>query len=117
MADREEPRFTPPYRGAARATSAPDWFVREAVKVFGLALSDVAVFYAIADNLDSDGASRTAVSLIADRLDIRRQTASDAIARLVGYGLLIELDPKRSGAIMRYAIPRHRPLTRAELPV
>lgn len=117
MAERDEPRFTPPYRKTSRATSAPGWFIREAVGVFKLELSDIAVFYAIADNLDAGGVSRTAVSLIASRVGVRRQTVSDAIARLVEHRLLVELDPRRSGAIMRYAIPRDRPPSRDELPI
>lgn len=85
--------------------------------MFDLTTPDVAVFLAIADNLDGRGVSRTATSLIVDRAGISRSTAVGSLSRLLSHGLLLELDEKRSGAIMRYAIPRDRPLSRAELPI
>lgn len=118
MAKRDEPRFTPQYRSAAHAATtgvAPHWFLREAVGVFGLGLPHIAAFFVIADNLDADGVSRTATGLIVDRAGMSRSTAVKAVATLLEHRLIIELDEKRSGAIMRYAIPRDRPLSRREV--
>lgn len=118
MAKRDEPRFTPQYRSAAQAATtgvAPHWFLREAVEIYALKLSDIAAFFAVADNLSADGVSRTANSLIERRTGMSLSTVKLAVARLVDHGLLIELDEKRSGAAMRYAIPKDRPLTRREI--
>lgn len=118
MAEWEEPRFTPQHRSAAQAATAlvaPRWFLREAVGTYGLTSADIAVFFAVVDNLDAGGVSRTATSLIVDRTRMSRATVVKSLTTLIGHGLLLELDEKRSGAIMRYAIPRDRPLTRREI--
>jgi|SRR5690606_33297442 len=118
MGDRDLTRFTPQHRSAAHAattTSAPRWFLREAVGVFALSSSDIVVFFAIADNLDSAGVSRTANSLITRRTGMSRTTVVKSLATLIDLGLIVELDEKRSGAIMRYAIPAQRPLTHREI--
>lgn len=105
--------YTPDHRNsaqAARSASIPRWFLREAIRAFELSVYDQAAFLQIADNLDASGASRTATSLIAERAQISRQTAITSVARLLELRLIVELDPKRNGAIMRYGIPRDMPI-------
>lgn len=112
MAEGHEPRYLPQHRNstqAARSTVAPRWFIREAVQVYELGISDIAVFYAIADNLNADGISRSSNTLIATRARLHRETVGEAVARLVEHRLLLELDERRAGAIMRYAIPEEMP--------
>ena len=105
--------YTPDHRSSAQAAgsaSIPRWFLREAVVAFELSAYDQIVFVQIADNLDATGSSRTATSLIAERAQISRQTAVTSIARLLELRLIVELEPKRNGAIMRYGIPRDMPI-------
>lgn len=105
-------RYLPQHRNttqAARSTVAPRWFIREAVQMYELVGSDIAVFYAIADNLSAEGVSRSSNTLLAQRTKLDRGTVGDAVARLVRHRLVLELDEKRNGAIMRYGIPEEMP--------
>ncbi len=113
MADRVEPLFTPKFN----SSHLPRWFIREAVAVFGLRGSDVKAFLVIADNLDSQGASRTSTTTITSRGGMSRSTAVESLERLIAFRLVIELDEKRSGRMMRYGIPRERPPAPGELPI
>lgn len=105
--------FTPRYD----SSHLPRWFIREAVSAFGLHGSDVKVFLVIADNLSADGVSKTSTTAITTRGDMSRSTAVESLERLIGYELIVELDEKRSGRMMRYGIPRHRPPAPGELPI
>lgn len=107
MAKRERPRFIPPRLGKRdfdRTATIPRWFLREAVTAFGLSPYDIAAFCIIADNLDADGASRTAVTLIATRGGMSEGGAAKAVERLIAADLIHTLDSPRKGHIMRYAI-------------
>lgn len=108
-----EPLFTPKYH----SSHLPRWFIREAVAIFGLRGSDVKVFLVIADNLDAQGASRTSTTAITTRGGMSRSTAVESLDRLIAFRLIIELDEKRSGRMMRYGIPRERPPAPGELPI
>lgn len=114
MAERRIPAlFLPNYRSAdqaARAMMAPHWFVREAVGLFSLSPAAQVVFYQIADNLSAEGVARVSMGLIAQRAGIHRSTVVEMIAILCEHRILVELDEKRSGAIMRYGIPRDLPI-------
>ncbi|QUE25560.1 helix-turn-helix DNA binding domain protein [Microbacterium phage SadLad] len=108
MAKRERPRFIPPRVGKRdfeRTGSIPRWFTREAVMAFGLTPYDFAAFCVVADNLDADGVSRTATTLVATRGGMSEGRAAKSIARLVDHGLIYELDAPTRGRIMRYSIP------------
>lgn len=114
MAKREQPRFIPPRLGQrdfARAAVVPRWFTREAVEAFGLNPYDFATFHIIADNLDADGVSTTAMTLISSRGGMGRGVAARAVDKLISCQLLYELDPRKKGHIMRYAIPLEIPWT------
>lgn len=112
MAKREQPRFAPPRLGQrdfARAAAIPRWFTREAVQAFGLTPYDFAAFCVIADNLDANGISTTAITLVADRGGMSEGGAAKAIARLLAANLIHELDPPKRGKIMRYGIAAELP--------
>ncbi|UDL15385.1 helix-turn-helix DNA binding domain protein [Microbacterium phage Pepe25] len=112
MAKRERPRFIPPHLGKrdlARVATIPRWFMREAVMAFGLNSYDIAAFCIIADNLDAEGTSRTATTLIADRGGMSKGAANAALARLIAADLIHTLDPPKKGHIMRYAISPDTP--------
>lgn len=110
MAKREQPRFLPPHGRASRfATPLPRWFIREAVAAFDLSPFATTAMTIIADNLDADGASRTSVSLIAKRGNMSRDTARDAVDKLLEAHLLFELDERHPGRMMRYAIVAEMP--------
>lgn len=112
MAKRDRPRFIPPRLGKrdlARAATIPRWFFREAVTAFGLSPYDIAAFCIIVDNLDADGASRTATTLIADRGGMSENGATKAVDRLLSADLIYMLDTPKRGHIMRYAIPPEIP--------
>lgn len=114
MAKQERPRYTPPRLGQrdfARTTMMPRWFTREAVEAFGLNPYDHTTFVIIADNLDAAGVSQTATTLIASRGGMSRGAAARAIDRLIANQLLFELDPRKNGHMMRYAIPAELPWT------
>lgn len=112
MGRQEPPRFTPPRLGQrefARVATIPRWFMREAVSAFGLTPYDISAFCIIADNLDAAGVSTTAMTLIADRGGMSQGGAAKAVDRLVSARVLYELDPRKKGRIMRYAVPIEMP--------
>lgn len=110
MAKADWPRYLPPRTGRSKhASPPPRWFVREAIAAFRLSAYAVVAMTIIADNLDDDGVSRTSLSLIADRGNTTRETARDAVEQLLEHHLLLELDPRAPGKIMRYAIAREMP--------
>lgn len=114
MAKREQPRFIPPRLGMrdyARVSLVPRWFAREAVTAFGLSPYDIAAFTVIADNLDANGISTTAMTLIADRGGMSEGGAAKAVGRLLAAGIIHELDPRSKGRIMRYGIAAEIPWT------
>lgn len=77
--------------------------------MFGLGPYDIAAFLVIADNLDADGVSTTAIALIAERSNMGRGAAARAVDRLISANLIHELDPRQKGHIMRYAIAPELP--------
>lgn len=109
MADARERRYLPPPRRKGASTPPPDWFVREAIAAFELSHTAVIAMFVIADNMNALGESRTSKSLLSDRGRMSRQTAQNVVDELVDHGLLVELDPRSPGRMMRYAIPKHMP--------
>lgn len=112
MAKRERQRFIPPRVGKRdfeRASLVPRWFTREAVQAFDLTPYDYAAFCVIADNLDANGISTTATTLVAVRGGMSEGGATRAIARLVAADLIHELDERAKGRIMRYGIAPENP--------
>lgn len=112
MAKRERQRYIPPRIGKRdfdRTALIPRWFTREAVQAFGLTPFDYVAFCVIADNLDADGVSTTAITLVALRGGMSEGGAAKAIARLVAADLIHELDPPKRGRIMRYGITPELP--------
>lgn len=112
MARPERPRFIPPRIGKrdhARVSMLPRWFLREAVPALGLSPYAFAAFCVIADNLGPDGASKTALTLVAERGGMSRGGASLAIEQLLAAQLIFELDERQKGKIMRYAISAEKP--------
>lgn len=111
MANGETPRYLPAPRRKGSATPPPDWFLREAIAAFDLSHPAVVAMILIADNLNPHGESRTSKTLIATRGRMIRETAGRATDELLGHGLLIELDERAPGRMMRYAIPKFMPWT------
>lgn len=112
MARGERPRYIPPRIGKRdfdRVATIPRWFLREAVQAFGLTPYDFATFCTIADNLDPNGVSVTAIALIAERCGMSRNGAAKCIDTLIHHQLIFELDPRQKGRMMRYAIPPEIP--------
>jgi hypothetical protein len=112
MARAQRPRFIPPRLGKrdlVRAATIPRWFTREAVQAFGLNPYDYTAFCIIADNLDADGVSTTATTLIMTRGGMSKGAANAALSRLVAADLIYTLDAPKKGHIMRYAIPPEIP--------
>lgn len=83
--------------------------MREAVTAFGLTPFDLAAFMVIADNIDADGVSTTAMTLIATRGGMSEGSAAKAVNRLIAADLIHELDTPKRGRIMRYAISPESP--------
>lgn len=112
MAKGERPRYRPPVVGraeAARTTLAPAWILREAGEEFGLDVFETMALLVICDNLDRDGASKTAISLIAKRGRMGRTRATEAVESLVAHGLIFPLDEQKRGRIVRWALPPEMP--------
>lgn len=113
MANEGRPRWRTPRVGKrelAKVGHYPRWFLRHAVARFGLNVFDIAVFMVIADNMDEQGASRTAVKLIHERTGMNRDTARKSIDVLLQCQIIFELDARRNGVSMRYAIATEAPL-------
>lgn len=70
---------------------------------------DISAFCIIVDNLDANGVSTTAITLISERGNMSRGVAAKAVANLLSSHLLTELDPRKKGHIMRYAVPAEMP--------
>lgn len=116
MPDLKRPRYTTPRLGQRDfkvSLSAPRWFVRRAVPRLGLSTYAVTTWLIIADNLDMTGISTTAIALIAERGNMSRNAAAKAIDQLIAEQCLFELDPRKNGHVMRYAIPADEPWTGA----
>jgi hypothetical protein len=109
MAKGATSRYVPAPRRKGASTPPPDWFVREAIAAFELSHPAVIAMFVIADNLNNAGESRTSKSLISSRGRMDRGTAKRATNELVDHGLLIELDERTPGRMMRYAIPKFMP--------
>lgn len=112
MPKRERQRYIPPRLGRRdfeRAAVVPRWFMREAVVAFGLTPHDIAALLVIADNLDAEGVSTTATTLVATRGGMSEGGAAKAIARLIAADLIYELDTPKRGRIMRYGIAPELP--------
>lgn len=111
MAKRETPRYVPAPRRKGSATPPPDWFPREAIVAFELSHPAIIAMFLIADNLNALGESRTSKSLLAARGGMDRGSARRATDELIDHGLLLELDERAPGRMMRYAIPKFMPWT------
>lgn len=112
MANLQRPRYIPPrlgQRDLKRATLIPRWFTRDAVEAFGLTPFDYTAFCVIADNMDADGISITATTLVASRGGMSEGGAARAIERLIDAGLIFRLEPPKRGRMMRYALPPEMP--------
>lgn len=103
------PEFTARFIPSRGRTSLPRWFTRDAILAYELSPYEAVAMMIIADNLDAQGVSRTATIAVASRGGMGRRRAGEAIELLVAEHLLVELDPRSPGKIMRYAIPVDMP--------
>ncbi len=108
MAKPERPRYIPS-RTRSGSIAPPSWFLRKAVSTFGLSPFATTAMHIVADNLDAQGASRTAVNQISQRGNMSPASARKAVADLLDAGMIFELDARQPGRMMRYAIPPQMP--------
>lgn len=78
--------------------------------------TDIAVFFAVADNLDRDGVSLIAQTLIEARTGVSRKTVRACLENLVDRGILFELRERGHGTMMAYSIPRFMQIAGVKTP-
>lgn len=102
---------------ADRGAFIPHWFRRQAVQIYDLTPAEQAVYATFVDHVDRDGVTFCSMRQLAEQANVAKSTVQLAVARLVGIGLIVEVEAARPYRAPRYRMAKTLPIPDKVVPM